>query len=814
LKLRGNITDTHRFILCVSSCFLAFSAPLWATSPDHKQFKSLTQMIISADREPVSGAVRTNKAQSDLRSVFESPDSREVSVTIWSPRVHPFKEPPQYKSTRTCYFGEYFETTIGISDVTKANVLRKSGRETKFAHAFEWNENNLSLSPIQPPETPPQQFDFIGKIFENEKTGICEYQPVPIKENENAKLYFYKHLQIALKANVTDISFPKTTFNFINLSKQDFSSDYNLTLSGLKDLNIDFNGSTFLLPPKSGGFLLRNNQRLAVRKLSLEWAMPDEKDGKGYNGPSLHGFFAPKSSNSDLWFEAISLKRVPGWAFHFDTVRGALISNSIVSSVPNDTLPAGKDGAVRAINSQDLVIRNNSFSNLGGDGISIHGQFAVVSSLAPSNTSQNEEKQTGSCVGIGSYFGQFAKDETMGFFNSKMGFMGEMPIKKIEHFSMTDSNLPEYCRGFAFCSQACFNPHPEFSPTQAGFVASATQNSSLFIVYGNTLSDIKGRAIIVQGSNGDISENIITRSGGPGIQLTADLANQLQGPGAYNIVLKNNRLHQVASGAEVLRPTEPVYGGLAIAATHRESDGRILLSPAPLIQNIRIEGVNSLVENAGSVALQIASAKQVDVRALSIGTAGTSRNLSSGSLSGDSAEGSVLVTRSTHVDLSGLSSPALSDSKMVRNRTIVVDSQYTSNIVVPVTTRGVSGKTANTLWYTTLRSWFKNNPKKDKYKFELQIESPRFSSSSNQLPLEAYPITLPKLGDKELASIGDAIPLTNKSGQLSSSFDLSWPAPHRIQLRPKTNPRILDLSLSIERIHFAPKKLAPLPYES
>jgi hypothetical protein len=151
---------------------------------------------------------------------------------------------------------------------------------------------------------------------------------------------------------------------------------------------------------------------------------------------------------------------------------------------------------------------------------------------------------------------------------------------------------------------------------------------------------------------------------------------------------------------------------------------------------------------------------------------------------------------------------------MVRHRTIVVDSQYTSNILVPVTTRGVSGKTANTLWYTTLRSWFKNNPKKDKYKFELQIESPKFSAVSNKLPIEAYPITLPKLGDKELASIGDAIPLTNKSGELSSSFDLSWPAPNRIQLRPKTNSRILDLSLSIERIHFAPKKLAPLPYES
>lgn len=814
MNSKGQTYGLHRFKATVVLCALILATPVCATTPEQKQFKTLTQVTVSVDREPIAGSVRSNKNQTDLRSTFEAPDGRELTVTIWSPRVHPFKEPPQYKAVRRCISGEYFESTIGISDITKSHILKKIGQDINFSQAYEWDDKQLSLSLIPAPEKAPQKSELIGKLSENEKTGVCEYQPMPMRENENAKYYFHKHLEIAVKANVTDILFPKTTFNFISLDKQDFTSDYIISLSGIKDLNIDFKGSTFLLPPRSGAFLLRGNQRIAFRKLNLEWAKPTEKQNLSYGGTSLHGFYAPKSNNTDLWFDELNLKRVPGWAFYFDSVRGASIANSNIAPLSEDSISAARDGAIHAINSQDLVIRNNSFVSLGGDGIAIHGQMAVVSRSLSSSSDKNEEKTELSCVGLGSHWGPFAKDETLAFFNGTLGFQGEMQIKKIEQFSPTDTNLPEYCRGFAYCSHACFLPHPDFSPIQGGFASSATHNSSLFIIYGNKLSEVKGRAILVQGSNGDISENIISHAGGPGIQLSADLANQLQGPGAYNILLKNNRLHQVATSSEFLKPTEPIFGGLALAATRKEFDGRVLISPAPLVQHIRIEGSNSTIENTGSVALQITSAREVDVKSLSIGTAGVSRDLSSGSLSGESAEGSVLITKSTQVDLSGLTAPPLSDFKMVRNRTIVVDSQSVSHIKLPLISKGIIGKTANTLWYTTFRSWFKNVPSREKSQVEFKIESPEFSTMASKFPVEAFPIIFPKLGDQETASIGDAIPITQKFGQWSSSVDMDWQSPNRVQLRPKINKRILDLTLSIERIHLSPKKLSPLPYES
>ena len=65
-----------------------------ATSPEEKLFDSISQLTVTGDREPSTGAIRTVKSETDIRKLIEAPDQREVIISIWSPRVHPFKEPP------------------------------------------------------------------------------------------------------------------------------------------------------------------------------------------------------------------------------------------------------------------------------------------------------------------------------------------------------------------------------------------------------------------------------------------------------------------------------------------------------------------------------------------------------------------------------------------------------------------------------------------------------------------------------------------------------------------------------------------------
>ena len=713
-----------------------------------------------------------------------------------------------------CRYGEILESAIGIVDTTKTHILRKTGRDQKLPHAFEWSNTKFRLVEISPPQSIPFKFDYIGKVFEFLKTGSCQYQPAPLTANENPLVYFQKHLEIAKKVNATDILFPKTTFDLISGNKTAIGIEYALSVSDHKDLAIDFNGSSFLIPSDRGGFVFENTQRLSIKNLFIEWAKPGKENTPYYSGPTLHGFYSPRKDNSDLWFENITLKRVPGWGFYFDSIRGAFIANSNISAFSGESLPATREGAVKAINSQDIIVRNNTFKNLGGDGISLHGQFAVVATSPYLSNPTPTKSPRLSCVGMGSSWSPFAEEEPLGFFNEKMDFQGETSIKKITHFSFSDPKLPPYCKGFAHCSEICFTPQLDLTPVKAGFAASLKNNSSLFLITDNKLSEIAGRAITIQGSNGEISENIVNNSGGPGIQLSADLAHQLQGPGAFNILLKNNQLRHVVSATHYLQAEEPYFGGISIGATQKESDGRTVLIKAPLIQHILIEGPNSLVEDSGSVALLISSAKSIEVRDLTIGSAGLSRNLSSGSLSGSTAEGSILLTHCQQIDLAGLTTPPLIEKRYARSRTIVIDSQNVLQLRIPLSIRGKNGKSANTLWYTTFRSWFKDDVSKTPSEVNLILESPGLSTFHNKPPLEAFSIITPKVGDKESTQLGKPLPLNSTANRWISTGTLSWQSPNRIQLRPTFKNNYPNLFLSIGSANLTPKKQAPLPFES
>jgi len=815
--LKNSISLPARAIACFSAAtYLLF----WASAalgrpPEDKLYKSLSQLSVTEPREPSQGAIRTAPKQTDIRTVFQGPDGREGIITIWSPRVHPFKAPPSYVRTRPCLFGEYFETTIGLADITKTHLLRQSGRDQKYPHAFEWSDTRLASTPTIDPPKAPQEKEFIGKVFEFEKTGRCNYHPIDKKETENAKIYFYKHLEIAKRANATDIIFPKTLFNLISQSHlTDPSYDYELPLRDLNDIRLEFNGSTFLLPPNRGGFIFTRSHRVALSQVTLEWAKPKTEDGKSYSGPIVHGIFSPNDNNSDLWFESISMKRVPGWGFYFDSTAGILISDSSISSVDNETFPAAREGAIHVNGSQNIIIRDNTFDQLGGDGINLHGQFASITTPPFQPPKKNLESGFSNCVGLGSYWRPYTPGETLGFFNSKMEFQGEIKIRSVSHFSFADPKLPKYCKGYSFCSEACFGLHPEFQPKESGYVASVSQESALFIIHGNTISNIQGRGLSVQGSNGIISENQIIETSGPGLQLGAELANRLQGPGAFNLLIKNNLLKRNSTDANLLQDQSSLYGAIALGVTRLEPDGRITLLNASLVQNIRFEGNRSLVEDSGSVALQIASSRNIEISSLLIGAAGLVRSLSSGTILGSPAEGSILVSRSHYIDLSGLTTPPLAEPRLSRNRTIVIDGQSISHLRLPLLTQAIRGKTANTLWNLTFRSFFKEDLGKKHEPISLTLEGPALSTFYQFPPVAAYTVTTPKVGDKEVPILGKQLPLETLSSRWVSTTEHFLHSPNRIQIRPLIKKKFSDLFLSIDSVNMSPKKSNPLPFES
>lgn len=794
--------------------FLFYSTRAQATTPiDQKLFNSMTSFSFSGDREPLSGVVRNQKTETDIRTVIQTPAQKEVIVSVWSPRVHPFKEAPTYKTSRTCRFGEILESTIGVVDITKTHILRKTGRDLKVPHAFEWNDTTLKLTEISPPKKFPFKYESKGKVFEFIKTGSCQYFPTEMAPNEDPYRYFYKHIEIARLTHATDIIFPTTLFNFISQRKELVGVDYMFPIEDMRDLMIDLKGSTFLMPEQQGGFLFKNSQRISIKNLNLEWPHPDH-DGSRASGPPVHGVYSPRANNSDLWFENLNLKRVPGWGFYFDSIHGASISNSSITQVVGDTVTAAREGAIRAINSHDIVILKNRFENLGSDGISLHGQMAVITSTPYLWKPSESSKAMLACVGMGSTWGPYSESEQIGFFDSKLDFLGEASVKRVHHFSIASKDTPSYCKGFSHCSEICYVPHPEFSARKDGFAVSLNKNSSLFLIRHNKLSVVSGKGLNIQGSNGEISDNIISDTGGPGIQLSADLANRLQGPGTFNILLRNNELRNVVTKKEYLSSTEPFFGGISIGASRTEADGRAVLVFAPLNQFITIDGFKSIVDQTGSVALQIASAKTVEVNQLLVGSAGLSRDLNSGSLSGSSAEGSVLLTRCQQIDLSGLSSPPTLDRKYARTRTIVIDSPHVTQIRIPISTRGRSGFSANTLWYTTFRGWFKDDLMKTPGEINLVLDSPGLSTFHKKPPLQAYSIMTPKVGDKESTTLGSTLPINATSNRWVSTGTLGWQSPNRIQLRPSFKAQYPNLFLSIDKATISPKKQSQLPFES
>ncbi|MSP18395.1 MAG: hypothetical protein EXR74_02370 [Bdellovibrionales bacterium] len=797
----------------VGIILLFYCASSFPITPAKQLYEDITKTVLGESREPSMGAIRGNKDETDIRTLFQSTDGRELIVKVWSPRVHPFKKAPAYTIERECLPGEYFESTVGIRDLNRSLILQKLEIGGKISHVFQWNSKTKELIPGTAPLEAPQQWTSIGRIVDNKFSGGCVYEPSSLNPNEDSETYLLKQIEIAKNTNVTDIIFPKTVFDFISGQPVNIQGDYSVTLSQLKDISLDFNNSAFLLRPNTGGLKFTNSQRVAIKNLTLDWAKPKSLAPDQYTGMVVHGIFAVSEGNSDLWFDNINFRRVPGWAFYFDTLRGGLISNCNIGSYPSDHIESARKGGVKAFNTQDLIIRQNSFSHLGDDAISLHGQFAVVNSdVFPLKTTKPQEEPL-SCVGLGSSLGPIIQNDNLGFFSETMGYQGALKVRSTEKFSPLDEKIPDYCKGFANCSRVCFVPITKFTPIKGGVATSLTQLPSLFIIHGNNISKIKGRGIVVQGSNGILSENIVSDTEGAGIQLTADLGNQSSGPGAFNILLKNNRLQSVATNAEYLRDIDSGFGGISLVASRKDRDGRSILISAPLIQHIRIEGAQSSIENAGSVALQISSAENIEVKSLLIGNSGLIRNLSSGSLSGSQAEGSVLLTRCQDIDLSGLSSPALMKSDEARNRTLVIDAQYVNKITIPLTTKGLPNETANTIWFTTFRNWFKEDPTKPKRDLIFSINAPSLSLFKSRPPIEVFHVIGGKIGDKEKVNLGAAIPITISSSLWTSKTPMSWQSPDRVQLRPTLKNNYPNLFLFIESIQLQPEKISPFPQE-
>jgi len=791
----------------------AAARPTFGTQTDERLFNSITQVSVTGDREPISGGVRTLKSETDIRHLFISNDQREMIVSIWSPRLHPFKEPPDYKVSRTCRFGEILESTLGVTDISKSHILRKTGRGQKVPDAFEWSDKNFTLTQIKAPSAIPFKFDSAGKVYEYVKTGSCQYLPTALRKGENPRIYFFKHLQIAKAMNATDITFPKATLDFITLLNSSLGAEYAIVLRDYQDLVIDFGGGTLLLPSHFGGFSFQNCQRIVVRNLFIEWAHPPQTSPPAYAGPQLNGFFSSRENNHDLWFTNISLKRVPGWGFYFDSTPGIYVGNNTISGFPGETLPSARQGAVRIINSQDTVITGNQFDNLGSDGISVHGQFAVVLS-PPYKLQKGNSSFPLSCVGVGASWGSFSKDETLGFFNDSLAFQGETKLRGATFYNLGEPGAPSYCKGFSHCGEICYVPNSLIQPPIGGYVTSTSKPSSLFIISNNHLSDISGRGIAVQGVNGRITENTIERSGGPGIELSADLANQLQGPGTYNLLLKNNVIRNAVQNNRFLADEVALFGGISIGATSKESDGRTVLVKAPLNQHIRIEGSKALIDQSGSVSLMISSAKHIDVSHLTIGSAGLFRNLSSGSMSGSMAEGSVLVTRSQQIDLGGLTTPPAVARQVARTRTIVIDSQNVTQFRIPLSTHGQQQASANTLWHTTFRNWFKEEIETSPEEMTLVIDSPGLSIFHKKPPVIVLPVTNPQVGDKETTLTGPTLTISSAQNRWTTSLVPDWQSPHRLQLRPNYRGVYPNLFLTIDHVSLRPKKQPASPFES
>lgn len=129
-----------------------------------------------------------------------------------------------------------------------------------------------------------------------------------------------------------------------------------------------------------------------------------------------------------------------------------------------------------------------------------------------------------------------------------------------------------------------------------------------FVVRNNTIRNHRARGLLIKSGPGLIEHNVIDGSSFAGIALGPEIVFWLGGDYAQNVTVRDNVVRNTGYHASALAPTNLVGAGIVVHAAAPNNQ----LSPGRENRDLLIE--NNAIEDTGSVALLVLSARDTVVR--------------------------------------------------------------------------------------------------------------------------------------------------------------------------------------------------------
>ena len=391
-------------------------------------------------------------------------------------------------------------------------------------------------------------------------------------------------------------------------------------------------------PPHGQGHLT-DGMHVVVR----HWVYGCEKQ----EGPA---FNCDGPGNEDLAFEDITIYQCPGHGFvGYGCERGIRISRNRIQRrrEKNYLVSATADGVHFGTMKGDLIVEDCDFSHHGDDSVNIHGTWMTVVSKLDARTLRltcnwndwHARLDAGDLI-------KFCEQRH----SADIGAPRRILSVEVEHpdLSHGQGTLQETHGRHKLTNVYTVvldgDAPAELQP--GDLIANVTRACSRFVIRNNYFHDHRARGMILQCTDGLVENNHIKNTMGSGFHLTSNLTFWKEGYGAQRVILRGNLIEGCNFAMWERGPIGRHMAAVTVAVETPQG-----LGEEPLHCDLLIEG--NTVRNTPGLAFQISSAKNVVLRENRIEDSNLEPFQGTGSAIGDSADGSIMVTKSTNVEITG-----------------------------------------------------------------------------------------------------------------------------------------------------------------
>jgi Right handed beta helix region len=286
----------------------------------------------------------------------------------------------------------------------------------------------------------------------------------------------------------------------------------------------------------------------------------------------------------------------------------------------------------------DIIIEGNTIGYQGDDGLNLNTTMWCNSTSDGSNSQPCNPSLAGSSGGPASSLDVYSwweniwfPGDQLAFFNSDFLLSGTSKVQSI----VTNPNVSTELE---FSSS---------SPARAQFLADLTYGGARYIIRNNVFLHNRGRGILLQTSEGLVTDNSFD---GQTMHSIYVIASPFwgEGPGAQNLIVANNRISNPGNYIQNSSDSGSVLGAVIVAAENNQAS--TIPSSAPLHQNVIFS--DNTVRDCPGPGFFLSTANNVIMRRNLLDNTNQS-NTWLGSYGTANSAGSIVVTYSSNIFFQG-----------------------------------------------------------------------------------------------------------------------------------------------------------------